>query len=94
MKITINLLLAIAFFGIESHVSANNWHYETFDSNPMSRGWSIHGDKSLFNWNEIPLDQDYKNKAIIFEINDEIYYLWCTFSHDQVDFNFKSYKKF
>ena len=52
MKITINLLLAIAFFGIESHVSANNWHYETFDSNPMSRGWSIHGDKSLFNWNE------------------------------------------
>ena len=25
-----------------------------------------------------------------FEINDEIYYLWCTFSHDQVDFNFKN----
>ena len=25
-----------------------------------------------------------------FEINKEIYYLWCTFSHDQVDFNFKN----
>ena len=31
---------------------------------------SINLGKPKFNWNEIPLDQDYKNKAIIFEIND------------------------
>ncbi len=27
-----------------------------------------------------------------YAINDETFYLWCTFSHDQVDFNFKNPK--
>ena len=27
-----------------------------------------------------------------YAINDETFYLWCTFSHDQVDFNFKNSK--
>ena len=27
-----------------------------------------------------------------YEVNDETFYLWCTFSHDQVDFNFKNPK--
>lgn len=52
MKIILNLVLAISFIGIESSVSANIWCYEAFDSDPMSRGWSVHGDKSLFAWDE------------------------------------------
>jgi len=52
MKIIINLLLAIVFITIESSLSANNLHFETFDSDPLTKGWSVHGDKSLFEWDE------------------------------------------
>ena len=52
MKIIINLLLAIVFIAIESSLSANNLYFETFDSDPLTEGWSIHGDKSLFEWDE------------------------------------------
>lgn len=52
MKIIINLLLAIVFIAIESSLSANNLYFETFDSDPLTKGWSIHGDKSLFEWDE------------------------------------------
>ena len=51
-KIIINLLLAIVFIAIESSLSANNLYFETFDSDPLTKGWSIHGDKSLFEWDE------------------------------------------
>ena len=52
MKIIINLLLAIVFITIESSLSANNLHFETFDLDPLTKGWSVHGDKSLFEWDE------------------------------------------
>ncbi|MDP6893132.1 MAG: hypothetical protein QF731_08125, partial [Verrucomicrobiota bacterium] len=53
MKVIINnILWATVLISVESAISANNLDYETFDSDPMSRGWRIHGDKSLFVWDE------------------------------------------
>ena len=27
-----------------------DWHYETFATDPLAKGWEIHGDRSLFSW--------------------------------------------
>jgi len=27
-----------------------DWHYESFTADPVAKGWAIHGDKSLFEW--------------------------------------------
>ena len=52
MKIIFNLVFLVSLLIFKSALFANDWSYESFESNPFLSDWRVHGDESLFFWDE------------------------------------------